>query len=157
MRCHGDAIWYWYSTTVTIGILLIYATILYIYSIYHLQPTARTKSVHLPLQTQLHKQDISSVEKQSDCRGSLYRMLIISFVHHSQDDQLTVHTLDDDLLLEILLTARTLQQFLLVSLDRRLKADLRVTYPSLPLIAIHQPTYLCLGQQSKLPASPSIS
>jgi hypothetical protein len=67
--------------------------------------TARTESGHPPLQTQLHKLDISSVEKRYDCQGSLYRTLNISLAHNNQIGRLTVHTLDNDLLLEVLLTA----------------------------------------------------
>jgi hypothetical protein len=78
--------------------------------------TARTVSVHLPLRSQLHKQDTFSDEKQSGCRDSFYRTLHISFARTVRRRQLTVHTLDNHLLLKVLLTTRTFQQFLIISL-----------------------------------------
>jgi hypothetical protein len=73
-----------------------------------LQITARTTSAHPPWRIQLHKPDISSVEKQSDYPDSLYRTLTGQRPDCWGTEQLTVHALDDDLLLKVLLTTRTL-------------------------------------------------
>lgn len=95
------------------------------------QAVTQLKNAMIELQRQATtmSSEKSSLEHQlQHTQKHLAEAQQVSCVYDIQSGQLTVHTLDNDLLLEILLTARTFQEFLIVSMAIR---RLRYTYKKL--------------------------
>jgi hypothetical protein len=101
----------------TVGIILIYATIMYIYFVYCRCLLPEQCLDILLCETNSTSRALSLSRGDPTVKAALTKSY--SSVVSTKDEivQLTVHTLDNNLLLEILLTTRTLQQFLLVSLN----------------------------------------
>lgn len=139
----------------TIGTLLIYATIKYIYCSYDLLPE---QSLYILLGKSNSTSRTFPLSRSNPTVKAAFteRYLLVGSQVTGCVNLLCIHLIMT-CCLKFCSQQEHFNSFLSSALAYEQEADLQVTYPSLLSIAIHQPTYPCPEQQSMLPASPSIS